>query len=98
MTEDNDARAARYSDLFESRRDHEHPPDCAYCPICATINVVRNTKPEVLDHLAGAVRELMIAASMLLEEAEGFIGSTQGAGRDRSHDDDDGKVRRIDVG
>jgi hypothetical protein len=98
MTDENEARAARYSDLFESRRDHEHPPDCAYCPICATINVVRNTKPEVLDHLAGAVRELMIAASMFLEEAEGFIGSAQGAGRAHSQDGDDGKVRRIDVG
>jgi hypothetical protein len=97
MTEENDERAARYSDLFESRRDHEHAPDCAYCPICATINVVRNTKPEVLDHLAGAVRELVIAASMLLEEAEGFIGSTQGS-RDSSREDNERKVRRIDVG
>jgi hypothetical protein len=98
MTEENDERAARYSDLFESRSDHEHPPDCAYCPICATINVVRNTKPEVLDHLSGAVRELMIAASMMLEEAEGFIGSTQAGRRPGSEESDEGKVRRIDVG
>jgi len=99
MTEDanHDERAARYSDLFESRRDHEHAPDCAYCPICATINVVRNTKPEVLDHLAGAVRELMLAASMLLEEAEGFIGAPP-AGRREHAGEDDGKVRHIDVG
>jgi hypothetical protein len=98
MTEENDARAARYSDLFESRRNHEHAPDCAYCPICATINVVRNTKPEVLDHLAGAVRELLVAAAMMLEEAEGVVGKPQAARRDRPAGDEDGKVRHIDVG
>jgi hypothetical protein len=99
MTEENDDRAARYSDLFESRRrDHEHAPDCAYCPICATINVVRNTKPEVLDHLAGAVRELLVAAAMLLEEAEGVVGKPQAGRREGSGGDEDGKVRRIDVG
>ena len=98
MSEAQDERAARYSDLFESRRAHEHPPDCAYCPICATINVVRNTRPEVLDHLAGAVRELMLAASMLLEEAESVIGGPQGPRRRPSASDEDGKVRRIDVG
>lgn len=94
-----DERAARYSDLFESRRkEHEHPPDCAYCPICATINVVRNTKPEVLDHLAGAVRELLVAASMFLEEAEGVVGKPQAARSGESGKADEGKVRRIDVG
>ncbi len=99
MAEEKDDRAARYSDLFESRRrDHEHPPDCAYCPICATINVVRNTKPEVLDHLAGAVRELLVAASMLLEEAEGVVGRPQASRRDAASEDDEGKVRHIDVG
>lgn len=86
-------RAARYSDLFEA---HDHTPDCAYCPICSTIAVVRNTKPEVLDHLAAAARELVIAAGILLEEAESFIGS----GDARPSDDagEAGKVRRIDIG
>jgi hypothetical protein len=90
-----DERAARYSDLFESR--HDHAPDCAYCPICATINVVRNTRPEVLDHLAGAVRELLVAASMMIEEAESVIGAAQQA-RPDPEEESASKVRRIDVG
>lgn len=90
-------RAARYSDLFEGAHD-EHASDCAYCPICATIAVVRKTRPEVMDHLAAAAREMIIAAGIMLEEAEGFVGS---AADTQSPGDDGGsepKVRRIDVG
>lgn len=87
-------RAARYSDLFESA--HDHPSDCAYCPICATISVVRKTKPEILDHLAVAARELIIAAGILIEEAGEVIGTET---KPRSVDDPDvPKVRRIDIG
>lgn len=75
MTEEE--RAARYSDLFGAGgHDHEHASDCAYCPICSVIAVVRNTKPEVLEHLANAARELIVAAGMLLEEAENVVGRT----------------------
>ena len=62
-------RAARYSDLFGDRSAHEHPSDCAYCPFCATVSVVRKTHPEVLEHLAAAARELITAAGILIEEA-----------------------------
>lgn len=87
-------RAARYSDLFESA--HDHPSDCAYCPICATISVVRKTKPEILDHLAAAARELIIVAGILIEEAGEVIGTETKPG---SVDDPDvPKVRRIDIG
>jgi hypothetical protein len=86
-------RAARYSDLFDSASAHEHPSNCAYCPICATIGVLRNTRPEVLDHLAAAARELILAAGLLVEEAERVVGSTE-AGRSPTGS---GKVRRIDV-
>lgn len=48
---------------------HAHTSDCAYCPMCATIAVVRNVKPEVLEHLAAAAREFLIAAGLLIEEA-----------------------------
>lgn len=64
--------AARYADLFEE--SHDHTPDCAYCPVCATIGVVRKTKPEIVDHLANAMRELMLAAGMFLEELGEAIG------------------------
>lgn len=87
-------RAARYSDLFASK--HEHADNCAYCPICATIGVLRNTKPEVLEHLAAAARELVAVAGILLEEASEVIGAPERAAPDDDQTSD-GKVRRIDI-
>ena len=67
-----DERAARYSDLFAS--GHDHASDRSLCPICATIAVLRETKPEVVEHLATAARELLAAASILIEEAQSRVG------------------------
>lgn len=92
MISEEDARGARYSDLFGAER-HEHTSDCAYCPICATIALVRNTKPELLEHLAAAARELVLAAGILLDEAGDVIGKEGGASKPA----EDGKVRRIDI-
>ena len=88
-------RAARYSDLFAN--GHEHAPECAYCPICATIAVVRRTNPEVLDHLAGAARELLAAAGKLIEEAEKVVGNPPEGPATQDDGDGSGKVRRIDI-
>ena len=95
MEPDNE-RAARYSDLFAGH--HEHAPECAYCPICATIAVVRKSNPEVLEHLAGAARELLAAAAKLIEEAESVVGQPGQADGSSNGGDDSGKVRRIDIG
>ena len=84
-------RAARYRDLFEE--SHDHTSDCAYCPICSAISVVRKTRPEVLDHLAIVARELIAVAGLLLQEAEGVIGSQTEA----EDPDVSPKIRRIDV-
>ena len=86
-------RAAKYSDLFGL--SHAHSSDCAHCPICATIAVVRKTKPEILDHLAAAARELIIVAGILIEEAGEVIGPEK-----TRTDDDQGlaEVRHIDIG
>jgi hypothetical protein len=54
---------------------HARTSDCAHCPICATIAVVRSAKPEVLEHLAAAARELIAAAGILLEEAGNLVGA-----------------------
>ena len=89
-----DERAAKYSDLFAA--GHDHTPDCAYCPICATIAVVRKTRPEVMEHLAVAARELIIAAGLLLEEATEIIGPPGEAAR--TGKSKKASVRRIDVG
>ncbi len=94
---DEGERAARYSDLFGG--NHEHAANCAYCPICAAIGVLRTTRPEVLDHLAGAAREMLAAFSILLEEAEGVVGAVENMRKAQGQTETDGaKVRRIDVG
>ena len=87
-------RAARYSDLFGDRR--EHPSDCAYCPFCATVNVVRKTHPEVLEHLAAAARELITAAGILIEEAAKTVAPPPAPVEEEEHTT--AEVRWIDTG
>ena len=90
-----DERAARYSDLFAEQ--HDHASECAYCPICSTIAVVRKSNPEVVQHLAGAARELLAAASILIAEAEKVVGDPDVV-RGPPGQDGPAKIRRIDVG
>ncbi|MDQ5816451.1 MAG: hypothetical protein M3516_09195 [Actinomycetota bacterium] len=90
--EDDDARAARYSDLFAT--SHDHTSDCSLCPICATISVLRQTKPEVVEHLATAARELLAAAAILIAEAESVVGAAE---EPTAPGPDSSTVRRIDV-
>ena len=95
MTEE--GRAARYHDLFEN--GHEHKSDCAYCPICATIAVVRQTRPEVMEHLAAAARELIAAAGLLLEEAGKVVGAPESDASAEGDPTGNGStIRRIDIG
>lgn len=89
LYEEPDLRAARYSDLFES--GPAHAPDCAYCPICSAIGIVRRGNPEVLDHLATAARELLVAAGLLLEKAGEAIAAPEPAPAPER------KLRRIDL-
>lgn len=94
-----DERAARYSDLFAS--SHEHPTDCAYCPICSTISVVRSTRPEVLQHVAAAAKELITAFGLMLEEAGEVAAAAEAAARTAASPEtppEDAKIRRIDIG
>ena len=95
MAMNEEVRAAKYSDLFEE--PHARESDCAYCPICTTISVVRNTKPEVLDHLAKAAREVLLAAGILLEEAGEFIASDK-TPHIHSVPDQESKVTHLDIG
>lgn len=95
MSEERTARAARYSDLFGA--GHEHASDCAYCPICATISVVRETRPEILEHLAAAAKELVIAAGILVDEA-GEILERASADVSKRPSGEADNVRHIDIG
>ncbi len=40
--------------------------DCRYCPLCQVISAVRDTSPEVKQHLASAVSSLLQAATGVL--------------------------------
>ncbi|MDP9068952.1 MAG: hypothetical protein M3N53_11510 [Actinomycetota bacterium] len=91
-----EARAARYSDLFGPNHDPGEN-NCAYCPICATVGLLRNTKPEVLEHLAAAAREFIAAASILLDEASEVVAAAEEAAKARSPRGADANVRRIDI-
>ena len=86
--DEEDERAARYSDLFATGHDHASE---RLCPICATLAVLRETKPEVVEHLAKAARELLAAASILIDEAQSRLGADEEPTPDRP------TVRRIDV-
>ena len=44
-------------------------PECAWCPVCRTVHLVRATSPEVRDHLATAAASLMQAAAGILAAA-----------------------------
>lgn len=106
MIEEEAARAARYSDLFGEKQ--EHSDDLALCPICATIGLVRESHPEVLDHLKAAARELMLAAEALLDAGLAHVEPTEApgapdkpaagsAGTVRSAAGSAGNVRHIDL-
>jgi hypothetical protein len=41
--------------------------DCRYCPVCRTIAALRQTSPEVKDHLATAAVSLLHAATGVME-------------------------------
>lgn len=62
-------------------------PECAYCPICRTVHVVREASPEVRVHLASAAASLMQAAASVLDAA-----ASSGPPRRRS-----GEVETIDL-
>lgn len=60
--------------------------ECTYCPVCRTVHAVRQTSPEVRDHLTQA-------ASSLLRAAAGFLATLP-------NPDDSGRgqgVERIDL-
>jgi hypothetical protein len=55
-----------------------HGPDCVYCPICQSINFVRETSPEVKAHLASAAGSLFQALAGLMATPPPDGGRRQG--------------------
>ncbi|WP_151082728.1 hypothetical protein [Nocardioides cynanchi] len=70
--------------LGDDLHDHLGTGDasCTWCPVCRTVNAIRQTSPEVRAHLAGAASSLMLAVSGMM--------ATQPPARD-------GGVERIDL-
>ena len=66
--------------------------DCRYCPVCQVIAAVRETSPEVKQHLATAATSLMRAAA-------GFLEGHGQPGSDRSDPPRDRRdpVEKIDL-
>ena len=48
---DGGAGAGR-ADSTDGRAEHEHPPECRYCPFCQGVALLRRAGPEVLDQVA----------------------------------------------
>jgi hypothetical protein len=46
-------------------------PECQICPVCAGLAALRGARPEVVEHLAKAGAELLLAARALLDGAAG---------------------------
>ena len=64
--------------------------DCRYCPVCRVIAALRQTSPEVKDHLTTAAVSLLHAATGVLE-TRGGAGPGGRARRDRD------PVEKIDL-
>ncbi|HSV41363.1 MAG TPA: hypothetical protein VLI04_21550 [Nocardioidaceae bacterium] len=61
--------ASGLADSVRGIGDHVgHGPDCKFCPVCQVINVVRETSPEVKQHLA-------VAANSLLQAMQGLLAT-----------------------
>lgn len=58
-------------------------PECAWCPVCRTVHVIRQASPEVRDHLAVAAASLMQAAAGVLVAASRGSDSRQRDGVER---------------
>jgi hypothetical protein len=76
--------------------------DCRYCPVCRTIAALRQTSPEVKDHLATAAVSLLHAATGVLEARGGADsggrpgpGGRPGSGGRARRDQD--PVEKIDL-
>lgn len=60
--------AAAARDFNQGLEEHldTGAPECAYCPICRTVHVIRAASPEVRAHVAAAATSLMQAAASIL--------------------------------
>ncbi|MBC7275266.1 hypothetical protein [Nocardioides sp.] len=86
------AKDSRFAHLTESFGEHldTGAPECAYCPLCRTVHVLRESSPEVKVHLASAAASLMQAAATVLNAAATSPGAgpSEGSSEGPSEDED----------
>lgn len=64
--------------------------DCRYCPLCQVISVVRQTSPEVRQHLSTAASSLLqAAAGVLATQVPDQSGQDRGSGVEKIDLDSD---------
>lgn len=71
------AKDSRFGHFTEAVGEHldTGAPECAYCPLCRTVHVLRESSPEVKVHLASAAASLMQAAVTVLNAAAASPGA-----------------------
>jgi len=71
LAEAGEGLAGRAAAAVQGVSDHVDTgaPECAWCPVCRTVHLVRSTSPEVRDHLVSAASSLMQAAAGFLAAA-----------------------------
>jgi hypothetical protein len=68
--------------------------DCQACPVCLGLAVLRQARPEAVEHLAKAGAELLLAARALLEGAGPRPAGPDGNGGPARPEG----MQRIDIG
>ena len=64
---------------------HGDSPECLLCPVCALLQALSASRPDVTEHLVAAGRELTLALQAALD------------GHARSHEDAGERLRRINI-
>ncbi len=64
--------------------------ECSYCPLCRTVHVIRQTRPEVKEHLAVAASSFLQAVVGLLATVPPGSDQESGSGVERIDLDDEG--------
>lgn len=80
-----DSRIGHFTEAVGEHLD-TGAPECAYCPLCRTVHVLRESSPEVKVHLASAAASLMQAAVTVLNAAATGPGAGPSEGEEAHSD------------
>lgn len=72
-------------------------PQCQVCPVCALLRTVRGSQPEVVEHLAVAARELVLALRAAVDAHVDGHGPATDARAATERDQGDERLQRIRI-